>query len=196
MIKLEPKSFTIPTLQGISQRTIDNHLALYKGYVEEANEILEDLSELNDKSEVDDYSHLLRDFGFEFNGIRNHEVYFGLLEGGPKELAPESELEKAMEAQGCDFACCIDELKTIALTRGVGWVMLSYDPISKKILKSWVDEQHIGQLAQCTPILAIDMWEHAYLMDYDSADKKQYIQNFFANINWQKVEENFKEASK
>ena len=72
--------------------------------------------------------------------------------------------------------------------------MVYYDPISKQLLQSWVDEHHQGQLVGLAPILALDMWEHAYFIDYTPAEKKKYIEAFFENLNWQNAEQNFENA--
>jgi Fe-Mn family superoxide dismutase len=80
------------------------------------------------------------------------------------------------------------------MIRGIGWAILWYDKKNNSLLNSWVDEQHLGQLQGCTPILALDMWEHSYVADYQPSGKKQYIEDFFANLNWNKVEENFLKA--
>ena len=175
MKTFEEKKFIIPALRGISTKIIEEHLKLYAGYVKNVNELLAQ-KEYN------------RRFPFEFNGMRNHEVYFSHFEGGPKELSNGSELLKA----GLD----VENVKQLALTRGVGWAMVYYDPVSKEILHSWVDEQHLGQLSGCIPILALDMWEHSFVADYQPSGKKQYIEDFFANLNWQNVEQNYAIAAK
>ena len=84
--------------------------------------------------------------------------------------------------------------KNIAMTRGVGWAVLWYDKKDNRLLASWVDEQHLGQLNGATPILMLDMWEHAFVADYQPSGKKQYIEDFFENLNWKIIEENFKNA--
>lgn len=166
----EEKKFNIPKLKGISEKNIEEHLKLYAGYVKNANDLL-------GKEEYN------RRFPFEFNGMRNHEIYFSHFEGGPEPLAENSKFAEA----GFD----LEKFKALALTRGVGWAIVYYDPLSKQLIQSWVDEQHLGQLSTCTPVLALDMWEHSYVADYQPSGKKQYIEDFFANLNWQTVEKNF-----
>lgn len=78
------------------------------------------------------------------------------------------------------------------MTRGIGWAMLYYDKETDNLLTQWVDEQHIGHLVSTSPILALDMWEHSYYLDYTPAEKKKYIESFFANLNWEVIEENYK----
>jgi len=173
--QFEEKKFNIPELKGISPKTVEEHLKLYSAYVKNANDLL--TSGLYD-----------RRFPFEFNGMRNHEIYFSHFEGGAQALSDDSELIKA----GFD----LEKFKALALTRGVGWAMLYYDPISDQLIQSWVDEQHLGQLSQCIPVLALDMWEHSFVADYQPSGKKQYVEDFFANLNWANVEENFSKAQK
>ena len=88
----------------------------------------------------------------------------------------------------------IYRFKAIALTRGIGWAILYYDNRSKRLLNAWVDEHHLGQLVGLLPILVLDMWEHAYFIDYTPAEKKKYVEAFFENLNWQNVETNFLSA--
>jgi superoxide dismutase, Fe-Mn family len=167
----DEKRFNIPKLKGISEKTIEEHLKLYSGYVKNANGLLAE-KEYN------------RRFPFEFNGMRNHEIYFAHFEGGSTPLTTNSPLAQI------DW----EKFKTLALTRGIGWAMLYYDPTSKQLIQSWVDEQHLGQLNGCKLILALDMWEHSFVADYQPSGKKNYIEDFFVNLNWKNVEENFANA--
>lgn len=167
------QKFDIPELQGISKRAIEEHLKLYSGYVKNTNTLLEG-------------ANYDRRFPFEFNGMRNHEVYFNHFVGGANPLSENSEISKL----GFD----LEKFKELALTRGIGWAMLYYDKNSDQLIQSWVDEQHLGQLNGLSPILALDMWEHSYLLDYVPGDKKKYIEAFFANLNWQNVETNLLNA--
>ena len=123
--------------------------------------------------------------------MRNHEIYFSQLEGGPCTLADDSEFKKALINQVMDFDIFLTNFKALAMTRGVGWAMLYYDKQSSKFLATWVEEQHLGHLTGLTPLLALDMWEHAYVYDYPTSEKKKYIDAFFANLNWSVVEENY-----
>jgi Fe-Mn family superoxide dismutase len=190
----EVKTFNIPELKGISQKNIEEHLGLYKGYVTNTNNILE---ALKDTSTMDAYAaaEMQRRFSFEFNGMRNHEFYFESLEGGAKEISPESALYKKIESQWGSFATWLERFKTVAKTRGVGWAVLSYDKSANTLITSWVDEQHFGHLNSTQWILGIDMWEHAFVADYQPSGKGQYIEDFFANLNWNVIEKNFEQVN-
>lgn len=195
------KTFTVPELRGISAKTIEEHLKLYAGYVKHTNLILAKVQEL--KKELESPSansgsltytlgEINRRFGFEYNGMRNHEVYFSLLEGGSTELTAGGPLHQTIEKQWGSFDAWMAEFKAIALTRGIGWAILYYDRAANRLLNAWIDEQHLGQLQDCTVLVALDMWEHSYVADYQPSGKKSYVDDYLSQINWKKVEENFK----
>lgn len=194
MTKFEEKKFNLPKLKGISEKNIEEHLKLYGGYVKHTNLIqsmIEMYSKVDDEGGKYSVAEITRRFGFEFNGMRNHEYYFASLEGGPTPLTASGPLHKAIEEEFGSFDKWLARFKSIAVTRGIGWAMLYYDRQNKRLLNHWVDEHHLGQLATCQLILALDMWEHAFVADYEPSGKKQYIEDFFENLNWQKIEENF-----
>lgn len=192
----EAKQFSIPELKGISAKTIEEHLKLYQGYVKHANLILDHINELSKDSEKYSYElgELQRRFGFEWGGMRNHEVYFSLLEDGSNDEAPE--LKASIAAQWGTFETWLTRFQATALTRGIGWAILYYDPKSKQLLNTWVDEQHLGQLVGCIPLITLDMWEHSYVSDYQPSGKKQYVSDFLENLNWSVAEKFFLEAKK
>ena len=194
MQKYQEKQFDIPELKGISKTNIEEHLKLYSGYVKNTNNILEKVSELSEDIEANQFTltEMQRRFSFEFNGMRNHEYYFGALEGGPTDLSDDSELKTAIEKEWGSFDKWFSLFKSIAKTRGVGWVNLYYDKETNQLLNGWVDEQHLGHLNGLQPILCLDMWEHSFVADYQPSGKGEYIDNFFENLNWEVIEENFK----
>jgi Fe-Mn family superoxide dismutase len=196
MTKFQEAKFNIPELKGISKKTTEEHLKLYAGYVKHANLILEKIDVLAKDSETNAYvlGELQRRFGFEFNGMVNHEYYFESLEGGPISSTKDSLLTKAVTEEWGSFDAWLNRFKSVALTRGIGWAILYYDPLTKHLLNAWVDEQHLGQLNGCKTVLALDMWEHSFVADYQPSGKKQYVEDFFANINWKNIEKNFADA--
>lgn len=196
MEKFLEKKFNIGILRGISSKSIEEHLKLYAGYVKNANAVIEKISELGSDPEKNMYllGELFRRFSFEYNGMRNHEIYFELLSGGAKPLRKDSELSEVIKKTWESVENFTSQFKNLALTRGIGWAALWYDKKDKRLLTSWIDEQHLGQLNGCEMILALDMWEHAYITDYQPSGKKQYIENFFENVNWEIAEKNFIEV--
>jgi Fe-Mn family superoxide dismutase len=201
MNKFEEKKFSIPELRGISAKNIEEHLKLYSGYVKNANTIIEKIPEYQGYSKEDTFApyvvgELGRRLAFEYNGIRNHEVYFSHFEGGARALG-DGELKKLIEETWGSYESWLASFKSMAATtRGIGWAVLWYDKKYKKLMNGWIDEQHYSLLNNCAMIVALDMWEHSYVADYQPSGKKQYIEDFFSNLNWKSAEENFARCSK
>lgn len=184
----EAKTFEIGALDGISGRTIQEHLGLYAGYVKHVNLIHEKITEMKEDSVKNAYplAEVQRRLGFEFGGMKNHEYYFEQFVGGAHELAS-GVLRTLIETQWGTFEDFLAHAKATALTRGIGWMMVYHDTSSNQLVMTWVDEQHIGQLADVRIVLALDMWEHSYMLDYPPSEKKQYVEAFFKNLNWEIV---------
>lgn len=196
MEKFQEIKFNIGELKGISAKNIEEHLKLYAGYVKNINLIFEKLGELMSDPEKNAYviGELHRRIAFEFNGMRNHEYYFKSLEGGARPLPADSKFKQAIEKQAPSLEAAMIGFKTLAMTRGVGWAILYWDKKSKQLIPAWIDEQHVGQLNGLQYVLGIDMWEHAFVYDYPTSEKKKYIEAFFENLNWEAIEQNFIEA--
>ncbi len=190
------KTFEIPKLKGISEKNIEEHLKLYKGYVNNTNLIFNKLAELKSDPEKNAFvlGELQRRFGFEFDGMRNHEYFFASFIGGPKPIGEDCSLYQAIVKEWGSFENFLGHFKFVATTRGIGWSILYHDKMTDKLIINWVDEHHLGQLTGLSPILCLDMWEHAFVYDYQPSGKKQYIEDFFANLNWQNIEENYNKA--
>ena len=185
------KKFNIGNLNGIGAKTIEEHLKLYSGYVKNTNLILEKIATLDAEKDALAISEAQRRFGFEFDGMRNHEYYFEQFEGEAKPLSADSELGKAIATEWGSFDAWMARFKTLAMTRGVGWAILYKDETNGRLLNTWVEEQHLGHLIGLKVILALDMWEHSYMLDYVPSEKKKYVEAFFSNINAEVVEKRF-----
>ena len=191
----EPKTFTIPALNGISAQNIEEHIKLYQGYVKHVNLISDHLKTLSDPNlpadQAGSYTYeigeLNRRFSFEFNGMRNHEYYFGQLEGGAQPLDMTSPLGQKITARFGGFNEFVTHMTNLALTRGIGWAVLWYDKEANQLLTNWIDEQHLGHLNSAQFIFGIDVWEHAYVADYQPSGKKQYVTDYIAQVNWNVV---------
>lgn len=189
-MKYTTQQFNLPVLEGISPEQIEVHLGLYAGYVTHVNKITDTLAASRGGSEpLDPYmeAELRRRFGFEFCGMRLHEYYFSQFEGGAQALGEDTELaQKAQEKYGSTDAL-IEHVKTVAKTRGIGWVVVTYDDIAHTLHTTFVADHELGNLAGLKVILALDMWEHAYMVDRKPAEKGDYVDAFFSNLNWSTI---------
>ncbi|MCX7881059.1 MAG: Fe-Mn family superoxide dismutase [Patescibacteria group bacterium] len=196
IIKLEPKKFSekIFQMKGISKKAVEEHLKLYQGYVNKYNEIQEKLSQLTD----DDYSkanqtyslirELKLELSFAWGGVINHEIYFGHLGGNGK--TPAGVLLKQIKKDFGSFEAYKKDLKATGISAR-GWVWTAWNEKEKRLFNYLGDAQNTFPVWYAKPILALDVYEHAYFMDFGS-NRGNYIDVFFENLNWQVVEENFK----
>ncbi len=197
-MQYEEKKFTIPDLEGLSPVSIEQHLALYAGYVKNFNSMTTLVGDLMKDSEKNAHaiSEILRRRPFEFDGMRLHEYYFEQFENAAKTLNAESELGAAITAQyGGNSDSCIMEITQVAMMRGPGWSILYFDPQAKQFLVGFSEQQHQGHFISLPVILALDVWEHTYILDYGASGKAKYVDAFFKNINWSVAEERFAKIS-
>lgn len=197
-MEYSPKTFTIPELEGISQKSIEEHIGLYNGYVKNFNAISKLLPEYAQDSEKHQHalSELIRRRSFEFDGMRLHELYFAQLEGGAVALTPDSALSKQFQKEYTKAEHVVPYLKAIGSMRGPGWALLYWDPEARQFLAGFVGEQHQGHFATLPIVLALDVWEHAYLLDQGAQGKGAYIDAFFKNLNWKVIEDRFEALAK
>src|ERR1700722_15153081 len=186
------KDFThLKGLTGISDKTLEVHLGLYSGYVKNTNILNEKVVELieNNKSGSPEYSELKRRYGFEYNGMRLHEYYFGNLKaGGGSDLKESSTLGKTIAETYGELAAWKNDFAKVGSMRGVGWAILFQDPMTKVLSNHWITLHEEGNIAGFVPILVMDVWEHAFLLDYKPAERGKYIEAFFSNVDWSAVE--------
>lgn len=192
----EPKTFTLPSLEGISDESVKQHISLYEGYVKNfnaiANKLVEYAKESTEKHAVA-LGELIRRKSFEFDGMRLHELYFEQFEGGAKELDAASPLAEAFKKEYHEYFKAY--FTAIGLMRGPGWAMLYFDPVGKQFQAGFSGEQHQGHFVTLPVILALDVWEHAFLLDYGAQGKGKYIEAFFKNLNWKVIEDRFLKAN-
>jgi Fe-Mn family superoxide dismutase len=187
------RKFDIPELKGISRASIDQHISLYQGYVKNFNAISASLPEYAKDAEKNNHAlaELIRRRSFEWDGMRLHELYFPQFEGGATPLSPSSALGKQIEKEYKKLEHFIPYFNMIANIRGPGWAILYWDPIQKELLTGFSEQQHQGHFVSLPIILALDVWEHAYLLDYGATGRTKYINAFFENLNWKVSEERF-----
>lgn len=191
----QAKKFNLSGLNGISDQTLEMHFKLYEGYVKETNVLQEKISAILkdgkvDQDEMPAYSELKRRLGFEYNGMVLHEYYFGNLKkaggGDPKRG---SAFAKATEESFGSYDIWKTDFVGIGKMRGVGWAICYQDPTNGRLSNHWITLHEIGNVAGYIPVLVMDVWEHAFILDYKPAERPKYIEAFLSNIDWSAVEQ-------
>lgn len=172
-------------MPGFSDELLQLHFKLYQGYVTNTNALIGLIKGYVDNTQAYQYQALKRRFGWEFDGMRLHELYFGNL-GGKKGVDQGSTLYKAIERNFGSFENWKKDFIATGLMRGIGWSILYFDPVSGRLFNTWINEHDVGHLATGEPILVMDVWEHAYITQY-GLDRAKYIDAFFKNIDWEVV---------
>jgi superoxide dismutase, Fe-Mn family len=195
----QARQFNLSGLKGISDKTLEVHFKLYEGYVKETNNLTNKISEFIqdgnvDQEEMPAYSELTRRLGFEYNGMVLHEYYFDNLQsgGGLGDPQKTSQFVKAAESTFGSYDIWKADFVGIGKMRGVGWAICNQNPANGRISNHWVTLHETGNVAGFNPILVMDVWEHAFLLDYKPAERPKYIEAFFSNINWAEVEKRLK----
>ncbi|MCM2268292.1 MAG: superoxide dismutase [Elusimicrobiales bacterium] len=178
----------LPGMPGFSAQLIANHMKLYQGYVANVNTLAEKLETLRveGKERTPEYAELKRRFGWEFNGMRLHELYFANL-GGAGTPRQSGRLYKALQEGFGSFEAWQKDFTATGLMRGIGWAVLYRDNVSGRLFNAWINEHDGGHLAGCTPLIVLDVFEHAYLTDYQ-LDRAKYIDAFLKAVNWDEAD--------
>lgn len=190
----KPRTFALHGLKGISDQTLEQHFKLYEGYVKQTNVLNEQIQDLLkdgkiDQEEMPAYSELTRRLGFEYNGMVLHEFYFeNLTANGAGEPPSESPFHQAAENSFGSFELWKTDFMSVAKMRGVGWAICYRNPVNGQLSNHWVSLHQNGNIAGYAPILVLDVWEHAYMLDYSASGRAEYIKAFFANVNWGTVD--------
>ncbi|MDA8387570.1 MAG: Fe-Mn family superoxide dismutase [Nitrospiraceae bacterium] len=175
-------------IEGMSEALLKNHFTLYHGYVANTNKLLDSLAEMarTGGTGAPEYAELKRRAGWEFNGMRLHEYYFENLGGGGK---PETDgaLVKRINEEFGSLDAWEKDFRATGAMRGIGWVVLYQDVRNGRLVNFWINEHDEGHPAGCNPILVMDVFEHAYMLDY-GLKRADYIEAFFKNIDWRQAE--------
>lgn len=172
-------------LNRFSDQSLKNHFALYQGYVNNFNKLNDILvaMEKEGKYGIPEYAELNRRLGWEFNGMRLHELYFGNLTKEPKEIDKNSGLFKAIIKEFGSYEFFEKDFKAMGAIRGIGWVVLYYDKQSDRLFNVWINEHDAGHFSGCVPLLVMDVFEHAYMLNY-GIKRVDYIEAFMKAIDW------------
>lgn len=179
-------------MEGFSDTLLNNHFTLYKGYVTNTNKVMDTLAAMlkDGKTGTPEYAELKRRLGWEFNGMRLHEYYFENL-GGKKPLDMGGKLSKKIAQDFGSYEAWLQDFKGTGTMRGIGWTILYQDNMSGNLINQWINEHDVGHPAGCIPILILDVFEHAFMIDY-GLKRADYIEAFFKNINWATAESRLK----
>lgn len=177
-------------MKGFGDTMLKNHFTLYAGYVKNVNIVMESLKTL--KANSPEYNELKRRFGWEWNGMKMHEFYFGNMSKEKSSITLGSVLEKAIVRDFGSFEKWTEDFKATAMVRGIGWVLLVQDKSNGNMINLWVGEHDQGQLGDQKILLVLDCWEHAYMTDY-GIKRADYINAFMESIDWKEVEKRAEE---
>jgi len=186
----KPKDYSgLKGLQGITDEQVQVHLQLYQGYVKRTNGLLERLAGLANESKHGEstYQELKRRFGWEFNGMRLHEYYFDSLAPGGSKLTPDNAFGAMAEKQFGSIDAWKADLMGVAKMPGVGWALTYLDTAANQLLNVWVDRHDEGHPAGCKPLVVLDVWEHAFSVYLKPTERGKYLEDFYANVNWDVV---------
>ncbi|MBM4440883.1 MAG: Fe-Mn family superoxide dismutase [Candidatus Rokubacteria bacterium] len=195
----EQKFDHLKGLDGISDKQVEEHLALYAGYVKQVNTLNEELARLRGEGKASgkhpEFAEITRRLGFEYDGMILHEYYFSnLKKAADPQPATSSALAQALTAHFGSVDQWREEFQGIGDMRGIGWVILFEDPATDRLSNHWVTLHHEGIPAGFKPLLVMDVWEHAFMRDYKATDKATYVEAFFRNVDWTMVEGRLTEA--
>jgi Fe-Mn family superoxide dismutase len=180
----EAKNFeSLLGTKGLSDQLLKNHFTLYQGYVTNTNKVADALGAMakEGKTASPEYAELKRRFGWEWNGMRLHEYYFGNLIKDGKALDKNSNLSRKIVADFGSYENWEKDFKATGAMRGIGWVILYYD--GSRLFNTWINEHDVGHFSGASPLLVMDVFEHAYMLDY-GLKKADYIEAFFRAIDW------------
>jgi Fe-Mn family superoxide dismutase len=175
-------------MEGFSETLLKNHFSLYQGYVTNTNKVLDTLEQMlkDGKTGIPEFAELKRRLGWEFNGMRLHEYYFENLVGKGG-LDKGGKLTKKLTENFGSYESWEKDFKSTGTMRGIGWVILYQDVADGRLINFWINEHDVAHPAGCNPILIMDVFEHAFMIDY-GLKRADYIEAFFKNIDWKAVE--------
>lgn len=179
-------------MAGFSEALLKNHFTLYQGYVTNSNKVLDILEQMlkEEKTATPEFAELKRRLGWEFNGMRLHEYYFENL-GGNGALDANGKLGQMIAQSFGSVSTWEKDFRATGAMRGIGWTVLYQDPTNGRLINFWINEHDVSHPAGCNPILIMDVFEHAFMLDY-GLKRVDYIEAFFKNIDWKAAEARLK----
>ncbi len=192
MVRYQAKPFTMRGFQGLSDEQMAEHYALYEGYIKNTNMLNETLAKLRETVDplkpAPEFAELTRRIGFEYNGMVLHEYFFGNLRANGGAIPRSSRLAQAIAGDFGTVDAWDREFRAILDMRGVGWAILYQDPDSRRLSNHWITLHEEGHVAGYKPILVVDAWEHAFMVDYKATERAKYVAAIMSNIDWEAAE--------
>lgn len=183
----EAKDFShILGTAGFSDNLLNTHFGLYQGYVKNTNTLADRLKELADSAGPGEYAELKRRFGWEFNGMRLHELYFENMSKEAVGFDENSDFGKKIVAEFGSYEAWHKDFVNTGALRGIGWAILAYDKYGDRLFNTWINEHDVGHLAGAEPLLVMDVFEHAFVADY-GMKRAEYIDAFMKAVDWNVV---------
>jgi Fe-Mn family superoxide dismutase len=179
-------------IEGFSETLLKNHFTLYQGYVTNTNKVLDILGHMlkEEKTGTPEFAELKRRLGWEFNGMRLHEYYFENL-GGKGGINKNGKLAQRLNDNFGSYEAWEKDFKSTGTMRGIGWTALYQDVTNGRLINFWINEHDVSHPSGCNPILIMDVFEHAFMIDY-GLKRADYIEAFFKNIHWGAAEARLK----
>lgn len=196
-MQYEPKNFEhLLGISGFSDQLLKDHLTLYQGYVANFNKLDQTLVAMEKAGNfgTPEFAELNRRLGWEFNGMRLHELYFGNLTKSFRRVDAGASLSEAIVKEFGSYEMWEKDFRAMGAMRGIGWAVLYHDATAERLFNVWVNEHDVGHMAGAVPLLVMDVFEHAYICDYGIV-RKDYIEKFMASIDWSAVEGRYSQTA-
>ncbi len=199
--EIRPRSFPAfdKELDGISKQTMENHYKLYQGYVKKTNECREilkgiDYAEAEGNQVFSQLRSVSVDYTFALLGFKNHDLYFGHLGGGGGE--PTGRFQELVDSEYPGGVEMWKQAVRKAASAARGWVMVGYDLNDGSVFNYIMDTQNLWAVYNMVPVLALDVYEHAYAGDFGATPdgRKEYVEAFFRNLDWDHVNRQLSQA--
>jgi Fe-Mn family superoxide dismutase len=189
----QPRDFTLYDLEGFSGRSVDVHLDVYRNHVESVNRQLAAKAAATPRDEQPaapaPASSTENDFAFEYNGMVLHELFFeGLTTALGTYPPPDGAFARAAERSFGSVEAWKKDIRALAETPRPGWVLCALDRSTRRLFNVWVDQHELGLPAHTDPVLVIDLWEHAWIGDFEPAQRGEYIELMLTQTDWQVIE--------
>jgi Fe-Mn family superoxide dismutase len=186
MYEYTPRQFALEGVEGLSLKAVHLHLDLYKGYVDNVNKLLAARA-AGGEGKSAEYERVRR-MAFEWNGVVLHELFFEALRGPGSEPDGKGVFAEALDENFGGFEPWQRDLAAMASLRGIGWVAAVRDPATNRLFNVWIDEHHLKMPAGVQTLVVVDLWEHAWILDYKPSERDAYFDVIMKNIDWSVVE--------